>query len=196
MRQRLTSRSLIVLLPILLLAACGGGADPGSGDSDPSGAPPDVEASGQSEPSSGGADAGPVDVCALLSEDDAIAVAQESDLAGDSHDIAIFSVDRTSEPDPAVTAPALGTCRFEFYYALPGDSGRNFSGTVVIQARSADNFDLYRSGTKVEGLGDEAYTETGSTIVRKGDVTLSAGENSMTDDYVVAMYRRMAPNLP
>jgi hypothetical protein len=74
--------------------------------------------------------------------------------------------------------------------------GEGASGTVVIQVASADNFSLYASGgTKVSGLGDEAYDQGGSTAVRVGDLMLQTSENSFGNNFVVALYRKMIPNI-
>lgn len=65
----------------------------------------------------------------------------------------------------------------------------------MIQVVPGDNIAGYSSGTKVSGLGDEAYDEGGSTVVRVGDVMLQTSENSFGNDFVVALYRKMIPKL-
>jgi hypothetical protein len=51
-------------------------------------------------------------------------------------------------------------------------------------------------GTKIDGLGDEAYEEGEYAQVRVGDVVLLPGQNSGADeDFINALYRAMIPNL-
>jgi hypothetical protein len=175
-------------MSVLVLASCagpksvnGGPAPSAGGTQSPEGTTP------------GSSAAGPVDVCSLLTDEEAVEVATKQHLVNSS------SVKYTIEHEkqtysPEVVKPPLGGCKFQFY-SETADYPRSINATVVIEAHDASDFGLYKSGKPVPGLGDEAYKSTGSTVVREGNVMLSAGENSATDDFVVAMYRPMLDNL-
>ena len=194
-------RKLIVALavPALLLTACGprsaDGSRPGAQGSPASEGTAGQESTTGSEGSTGASPAaGPVDVCALLSDEDAVDVATNAPLVNSSS--VTYTIEREKQTaGPEVFKPPLGDCKF-FFYSTTDIAPKSISATVQIQATDASDFGLYKSGTPVPGLGDEAYKSTGSTVVRKGNVMLSAGENSATDDFVVAIYKKMVPNLP
>jgi hypothetical protein len=183
-----TTRLMLALgtAGVLLLPGCGGStgtpaasvqqagaADGGSGDSSQA-------ASGK------GSDPTKVDVCALLSPDDAAAVAKAHGLNGSQTDATTYKL--TATPQTNTGTPPTSSCSFTI-------SGDGAQGTVVVQVQSAENFSIYASGTKVPGLGDEAYRAQGTTVVRSGGYMLSAGENSFTDGFVVDLYRKMIPHL-
>ena len=166
---------------ILLLAGCGGSAGPTS----------DAAAVGGSSttPSSsaaGPADVSKVDVCALLSQEDAAAVARAHSLNGAQTAATVYTLTATPQTDTGT--PPSSSCRFSI-------DGQGAQGTVVVQVQSADDFAIYSSGTKVDGLGDEAYRGQGTTVVRVGGLMLSAGEDSFSDDFVVDLYRKMIPHM-
>jgi hypothetical protein len=190
-------------IPALLLVGCAGprgergatapGSAGGSSASEP-GDSSSSESGGGGGSASAGPAAGPVDVCALLSDNDAIDVAKNAPLV--SADSVIYTIKREKQTaGPEAFKPPLGDCKFYFYSQMSDASSPSISATVQIQATDASDFGIYKSGTPVSGVGDEAYKSTGSTVVRKGNVMLSAGENSATDDFVVAMYKKMVPNL-
>ncbi len=55
---------------------------------------------------------------------------------------------------------------------------------------------LDKTGTRISGLGDEAYDEGPYVEVRVGDVILQSNENSgASEDFINAMYRAMVPRL-
>jgi hypothetical protein len=196
-------RELIVAaaIPVLLLVACGPKGNP---DAQVPGAPTGTTGGASSTEAQGPADgsstttasaaAGPIDVCALLSDADAVDVATKAPLVN-ATSVKYTITKEKQTPSPEVVFPPLGDCKFYFYSETP-EYPRSINATVQIQATDAKDFGLYKSGTPVPGLGDEAYKVTGSTVVRKGNVMLSAGENSATDDFVVAMYKKMVPHLP
>lgn len=217
MYRRASWRVAGVVLTTFALGACGGGGDDAADIADDiaddvgtdigssldgvDGANPDAASALDASIPDGAGAAGssePVDVCALLSPEDGAEVAKASGLGGDANATSTFSVDSAPEPvDPQVVSPLLGACGFDFYYTQAASTDRVFSGRVVIQAQSAEDFELfYTSGTVVPGIGDEAYSQFGATVVRKGGVMLSSGENSMTESFVQAMFAKMAPNLP
>jgi hypothetical protein len=191
-------------IPLLLLTACG----PRAGNSGSPGAPGSTASEGPIGASSTAAEgptgaesstaaspaAGSVDVCALLTDEAAVEVAKNAPLV--SAESVTYTIKREKQTSsPEVVKPPLGDCKFYFYSQTSDASSPSISATVQIQANDASEFDIYKSGTPVPGLGDEAYKSTGSTVVRKGNVMLSAGENSATDGFVVAMYRKMVDNL-
>ena len=174
---------------VLLLAGCGGSSGSSSAGSGQSAAvvAGTGDSSGQSSPAAGGKDPASVDVCSLLSQEDAAAVARDHSLNGSQTDTTAYKL--TAKPQPSIDTPPTSSCEFTI-------SSDGAQGTVVIQVQSADDFAaLYASGTKVSGLGDEAYREQGSTVVRVGGLMLSAGEDSFTDSFVTDLYRKMAPHL-
>jgi hypothetical protein len=167
----------------MLLAACGGGDNKGilSGASDrgDSAVPADARPSGQTT-GSGSAPA-KVDVCALFDLDDASAVvaATRSGQAGGS------VMTKTSV---AVNAPSLGACKFN-WNGTP-------AGAIQLVAEPASSLTIHRSfSTPVPGIGDEVLNERGTYYLRVGNVMLSAGENSFTSQWVLEMYKRMAPKM-
>lgn len=173
-----------------LLAACGGSspaAQPTIAEvPSATGAP----AIGGQETPGGTADAiADLDVCGLLSSEDAAAVAQERGLSGSAAADTTYSLTSTKvDYSPTSPVPTAG-CSFTI-------EGGGASGTVVIEVVSADNFALYSDGEAVPGLGDEAFSGGGTTVVRVGDLMLQTSENSFTESFAVALYQKMIPNMP
>jgi len=174
---------------VVLLTACGGsttkaqpaGPQPSSvsgtvdSASSPSGAPTSAT------------DVAAVDVCATLSQADAADVARARGLNGAQTAKTVYTLTKKKQVDTGSTPTS--SCEFSI-------DGQGASGTVVIQVMSADHFDMYAvSGDKVNGLGDEAYSDGGSTVVRVGGLMLATGENSFGNDFVVALYRKIIPHL-
>ncbi|MBJ8339523.1 hypothetical protein JGU71_11560 [Antrihabitans sp. YC3-6] len=178
---------------IPMLAACGGSDGGDSSAANPASAD-DFTFDTPSEQSS---EAANVDVCALLSEQDAADVADAAGLAGGRKAGIEYSITATKvEYDPAVQeySPTSG-CKFVFD-SVDTDGVASNSGVVVIETIPADNWDLYTGdGTPIPGLGDEASTVAGTSYVRVGDLMLRTGQNSFTDSFIVELYKKMAPNL-
>ena len=182
--------ALALLIPILvLLNACGGGDDDNILESGANADPSTVSSSssGGGSSSAGGSSSsatpGPVDVCALFSEADARAVQQAVQPTGK-----VDSFTATKQSVNSVTGGVLGDCKFQWNGAP--------AGTLSIQARTTGEMSLLKSvGKPVPGLGDEAYSYTGATNVRVGNVMLAAGENSFTESFVVEVYKRMIPKM-
>ena len=66
--------------------------------------------------------------------------------------------------------------------------------TLTISVEPAQYMD--KTGTKIAGLGDEAYDEGDYAQVRVGDVIMLPGQNSGADEeFINALYRAMIPNL-
>lgn len=132
-----------------------------------------------------------VDVCALLSEDDAARVARDEGLSGAQTPETEYTLTKSKVEYPEqqqMTSPTAG-CEFSI-------SGGGATGNVVIEVVSAENFSLYAGdGEEVNGLGDEAVSVGGATIVRVDDLMLQTSENSYTEEFVVELYRKMIPNL-
>ncbi|SDO88488.1 hypothetical protein SAMN04515671_2234 [Nakamurella panacisegetis] len=136
----------------------------------------------------GASRAGSIDVCALLSEADAAAVARERGLNGAQTSATKYTLKATRSATTGGATMPMSGCTF----TIDGDGA---SGTVEIDVLSADNFAIYAGGVKVPGLGDEAYKGDGQTVVRVGDLMLQTSENSFTDGFAVALYRKMIPHL-
>ena len=188
-----TTKRLVALSAagVLLLAGCSGGSTKASS---PSTKQPGSDVAGSSDTSTGPSgtaaatsDIANINVCALLSQDDAAATARAHSLNGAQTAATVYTL--TATPQTATGSQPIASCKFSI-------DGQGASGTVVIQVESAENFAaIYSSGTKVPDLGDEAYRGQGSTVVRVGDLMLSAGEDSFTDSFVVDLYRKMIPHL-
>lgn len=131
--------------------------------------------------------AGSVDVCALLTQADAAAVARERGLNGAQTAATKYTLKATKQTYTNSSVPTSG-CAFSI-------DGEGASGTVVIQVMPGDLISSYTGGEKVAGLGDEAYDSGGSTVVRVGNLMMEAAENSFTNGFVVALFRRMIPRL-
>ncbi len=138
-----------------------------------------------------GSRAGSIDVCALLSQADASAVARKFKLAGDSSATATYKL--TTEKQPSSTTPyPTSSCQFTIAQVTSDNTGSEV--TLTISVEPAKYMD--KTGTKISGLGDEAYDEGDYAQVRVGDVILFPGQNSGADeDFINALYRAMIPNL-
>ncbi|KAA0021341.1 hypothetical protein [Antrihabitans cavernicola] len=188
----------IVIAAFPLLAACGGSSTDGNAQS-----AADSIASGSdmgldfTTPNGASSAAANVDVCSLLHEDDAYAVADKSGLAGGKAAGATYKLTSTKvDYDPSIQqySPKSG-CRFSFD-ATGSDGDTNFVGAVVIETSPASDFDLYAgNGKPIAGLGDEAVDSAGVTYVKVGDVMFQSGEDSFTNDFVTDLYRKMVPNM-
>ena len=183
---------LSVVAAVPLIVACGGDDSPRSDASatTPGGAP-----SGASTTVAGGSttkrrDPASVDVCALLPKADAEAAAdviRQRDGRGTG-----TKYNLTATKQTYTGAGAVSGCKFVFDQV---DSD-GYRGVTVIEVISADDFKLYASdGKKVLGLGDEAVSVRGTTVVRVGDLMLQAGENTFTESFIVELFRKMAPRL-
>jgi hypothetical protein len=127
-----------------------------------------------------------VDVCALLTQADANDVAHARALDSQQTDATTYTLTSTKQTGTGIK-PTSG-CKFTI-----ASSGAQ--GTVSFQVESASGFSIYSSGTKVEGLGDEAYSSLGTTNVRVGSLMISPGEDSFTQDFTTDLLRKMAPKL-
>jgi hypothetical protein len=174
---------------VLLLTACGSGSPKAqSTDSQP----PNVGAStasssAPSAASSGsGTNPGDVDVCALLTPADANEVARAHGLDGAQTATTTYRLTATKQTDTGIEPTS--SCEFTI-----ADDGAE--GTVAFQVGSAAHFSVYASGKKVDGLGDEAYDDGSATVVRVGNLMISAGEDSFPEDFTTDLLRKMAPHL-
>jgi hypothetical protein len=165
------SAPLVLACLLLVLPACSGGDDSSQGQAQSPAPATTAGSTGSAAPSA-------LDVCGLLTADDAKAVVAA----------------RGSGPDFSFTAqkqdvrtPILGACKFTFTGSI--------TGALVIMATAGDDIALYRTGTPIPNLGDEAFSEAGTAVVRVGKYMLSVGENSFTQGFVTETYKRMAPRL-
>ena len=194
-RTRLARRRLLgtAALGALALAAtaCGSSA---SGPS-PAAAGPTSAATGTTPASAAVADdgsrAGSIDVCSLLSQADASAVARQFQLAGDSSATATYKLTAEKQPDTTTSYPT-SSCQFTIAQVTSDNTGSEVILTISVEpAKYMD-----KTGTKIAGLGDEAYDEGGYAQVRVGDLVLLPGQNSGADeDFVNALFRAMIPKL-
>jgi hypothetical protein len=138
-----------------------------------------------------GSRAGSIDVCSLLSQADASAVAKKFKLAGDSSATAAYKLTAEKQP-PATTSYPTSSCQFTIAQVTSDNTGSEV--TLTISVEPAKYMD--KTGTKIAGLGDEAYDEGEYAQVRVGDVVLLPGQNSGADeDFINALYRAMIPSL-
>jgi hypothetical protein len=198
--DRLRGGCLLWWAPVGLLAlsavACGSG---GSTTSSAVGsATPSSEAAAAStvpsaaspvEGNGNASHAGSIDVCSLLNLADASAVAKQFKLSGDPS--AKYKL-MTEKLPPPTTAYPSSACRFTIAQVTADNTGSEAIVTVGVQPAKY----LDTTGTKIDGLGDEAYDEGPYVEVRVGDVLLESNENSgASKDFINALYRAMTPNL-
>jgi hypothetical protein len=93
---------------------------------------------------------------------------------------------------PKPSPRASHACRFTIAQVTADNTGSEAIVTVGVQpARYLD-----KTGTKIDGLGDEAYDEGQYVEVRVGDLVLQSNQNSgANEDFINALYRAMIPNL-
>lgn len=187
----------LTAVPAFLLTACSGSSAKAPAASAPS---PTVDATSQAAnvgtsagPSTGGstssssaANPANVDVCALLTQADANAVARAHGLDGAQTTTTTYTLTAKKQIDTGIEPTS--SCKFTI-----ADDGAE--GTVAFQVGSAAHFSVYSTGTKVNGLGDEAYDDGSSTVVRVGSLMISAGEDSFGGSFATDLLRKMVPNL-
>jgi hypothetical protein len=124
---------------------------------------------------------GSVDVCKLFNAEDARAVVMATKPPSD--------VDIRFSAEPlAVREPTLGACKFR-WNGVP-------AGSIAIWAMPGTAMSAHRTlGKPIPNLGDEALTELGTAYLRVGNVMLSVGENSFPLEFVIEMYKRIAPKM-
>lgn len=170
------------LLPALV--ACGSTA--GSAPAGTTGSAGTPSASTTPTATSGAKSPTDVDACGLLSAADASQVATEQKLSTSaSYTLAKQKMDFSSAAFPA------SGCTF----TLAGDSGYETVFDVVV--KSGDGFSIYGStGTKVQGLGDEAYSAPGGgVVVRVGSLMLAFGQGGFDLSVEIGLFQKMIPKL-
>jgi hypothetical protein len=178
---------------VLSVAACGGSGGSASsaagGSASPAGAA--TASATQSAASAAGnpAHAGSIDVCSLLSPADASAVAKQFKLASDPS--ATYKLMTVKQPPPTTAYPT-SACQFTIAQVTSDNMGSEAIVTVGVQPAKY----LDKTGTKINGLGDEAYDEGEYVEVRVGDVVLQSNNNQgASKDFINALYRAMIPNV-
>ncbi|WP_375503633.1 hypothetical protein [uncultured Jatrophihabitans sp.] len=68
-------------------------------------------------------------------------------------------------------------------------------GVATFRFQPAASFHVGPNDTRTTGLGDEAYDDGDDPVVRVGNVTISATDNSFPDSFTVALIRAMIPKL-
>ncbi|MCW2526829.1 MAG: hypothetical protein JWM76_1689 [Pseudonocardiales bacterium] len=177
-----------IAVAALALTACSSGAKSSAGD----GLQPPTAPISQSAASSAGRNASPagsVDVCALLSPGDATAVAKQFALASDPS--ATYKLITQKQPPPTTAYPSAA-CQFTIAEVTADNMGNEAIVTVGVQpARYLD-----KTGTRIAGLGDEAYDEGDYVEVRTGDLVLQSNHHSgASKNFINALYRLMIPNI-
>ncbi|HEY2280840.1 MAG TPA: hypothetical protein VGI00_20985 [Streptosporangiaceae bacterium] len=179
---------------VLSVAACGGSggssANPAAGGSAAPAAAATASAT-QSAASAAGnpAHAGSIDVCSLLSPAGAGAVAKQFKLASDPS--ATYKLMTVKQPPPTTAYPT-SACQFTIAQVTSDNTGSEAIVTVTVQPAKY----LDRTGTKVPGLGDEAYDEGEYVEVRVGDVVLQSNNSQgASKDFINGLYRAMIPNV-
>jgi hypothetical protein len=179
----------------LSVAACGGSS--GSTASSAAGGPasPAGAATAGTPPSSASAaggnpsHAGSIDVCSLLSPADASAVAKQFKLSSDPS--ATYKLMTVKQPPPTTAYPT-SACQFTIAQVTSDNTGSEAIVTVGVQPAKY----LDKTGTKINGLGDEAYDEGEYVEVRVGDVVLQSNNHQGAGkDFINALYRAMIPNV-
>ena len=135
------------------------------------------------------AHAGSIDVCSLLSPADASAVAKQFKLSGDP--AATYKL-MTEKQAPPTTSYPTSACLFTIAEVTADNTGSEAIVNVTVQPAKY----LDKTGTKIEGLGDDAYDEGNYVQVRVGDVIFQSNQNSgASKDFINALYRAMIPNV-
>jgi hypothetical protein len=178
----------------LSVAACGGSSGNTASSAAGGSASPAGAATAGATPSSASAagnpsHAGSIDVCSLLSPADASAVAKQFKLASDPS--ATYKLMTVKQPPPTTAYPT-SACQFTIAQVTSDNMGSEAIVTVGVQPAKY----LDRTGTKISGLGDEAYDEGEYVEVRVGDVVLQSNNNQgASKDFINALYRAMIPNV-
>ena len=193
-------RGRLILVPAasgalaLSVAACGSSGNAGGsaagGSATPAGAA-SASATPSSAAAAGGnpAHAGSIDVCSLLSPAGATAVAKQFKLASDP--AATYKLMTAKQPSTTTPYPT-SACQFTIAQVTADNTGSEAIVTVTVQPAKY----LDKTGTKINGLGDEAYDEGEYVEVRVGDVVLQSNENQgASKDFINALYRAMIPNV-
>jgi hypothetical protein len=180
----------------LSLAACGSSGTTNSAadnqtsallvtDAGTSSSSPTDSASG----SGNAAHAGSIDVCALLTPAEASALATQFKLASDP--AATYKLMTVRQPPPTTAYPS-SACQFTIAEVTADNTGSEAIITVGIQPAQY----LDKTGTKLDGLGDEAYDEGDYVEVRAGDVVLQSNQHSgASKDFISALYKVMIPKI-
>jgi hypothetical protein len=173
----------------LSVAACGGSSGSTASSAAGGSASPAGAATAGATPSSASAagnpsHAGSIDVCSLLSPADASAVAKQFKLSSDPS--ATYKLMTQKQPPPTTAYPT-SACQFTIAQVTSDNTGSEAIVTVGVQDKT---------GTKINGLGDEAYDEGEYVEVRVGDVVLQSNNNQgASKDFINALYRAMIPNV-
>jgi hypothetical protein len=135
------------------------------------------------------AHAGSIDVCALLTPAVASTLATQFKLASDP--AATYKLMTVKQPPPTTAYPS-SACQFTIAEVTADNTGSEAIITVGIQPAQY----LDKTGTKLDGLGDEAYDEGDYVEVRAGDVVLQSNQHSgASKDFISALYKVMIPKI-
>jgi hypothetical protein len=177
----------------LSAAACGSSSKTDTASAGSGAAPTDATASSTAPTDASTADgasahAGSIDVCALLTPAGASAAAKEVNLGNDP--AATYKLIAEKQP-PVTTSYPTSACKFTIATVTADNTGSEV--TLVVTVQPAKYLD--KTGTKIDGLGDEAYDEGPYAQVRVGDIILQSNENSGTENFALAIYKEMVPNV-
>jgi hypothetical protein len=186
-RSTLVEMSGVLLLGSL--AACGGSSSGETSSSTAGDGATSTTAAAAAASTGDAAHAGSIDLCSLLTPADASAVATQFKLSSDS--AAKYKLVTEKQPPPTTSYPT-SACKFTIAEVTADNTGSE--AIVWVTAFPAQYLD--KTGTKIDGLGDEAYDEGGFVEVRAGDIGLQSNEHQgASTDFINALYRDMIAHL-
>jgi hypothetical protein len=191
--------TVLVAAAALTLTACGGSSGKKAAEQR-SGAvqsaisqaekSPNVSNGGASSDASTGANPASVDVCGLLTPADVNAVAQADKLDSEQTASTVYTLSATKVDG----IDGDSVCSFE----IDEPAAYRHEGTIEFTVSGASTISDYNNGTKVSGLGDEAYAVGKDLAVRVGGKVLLAepedsflGPAAMVTDLVRKMIARL-----
>lgn len=133
-----------------------------------------------------------IDLCPMLTDEEATEVANNAGLGGNGI-TASYTVtrERGEYTEEQQSIRTRSSCRFVI------QSGGGGLGVIQVELAAADGYEsLYKPGGEpIEDLGDDAVNNAGTIYARVGDLMLSPGESSVTSDFTIEIFRKIAPDL-
>lgn len=128
-----------------------------------------------------------IDVCGLLTQQDANSAARTEQFDALQDASTVYRLTVTKVP----AGGAASSCKFAI-----DEVGGDAQGATFFQVTAAGDFTMqYSNGTKIDGLGDEAYDSGDSPVVRVGSLAIKPVGDSFPDALTVQLLREMAPKL-
>lgn len=133
-----------------------------------------------------------IDLCPMLTDEEANEVANDAGLGGNGV-IATYTVtrERGEYTEEQQSIRTRSSCRF----LIQSDGGG--LGIIQVVVTAADDYEsLFKPGGEpIEGLGDDAVNNAGTIYARVGELMMSPGESSVTNDFEIEIFRKIAPDL-